>query len=90
MSRRKKAGYMTSHNIQPDILITLDTICKYCIQYDKYYYSYPESEWEGIGVFDYIIDCMESDHLLSSDQANKIRHDITEKIYIQKPYNREL
>ena len=90
MSGRKETRHMTSHNIQPDILITLDTICKYCIKYDKYYYSYPESEWEGIGVFDYIIDCMESDHLLSSDQANKIRHDITEKIYIQKPYNREL
>ena len=49
---------MKSHYIQPDILITLDEICRYCIQYDKEYSSYPESEWEGIGIFEYIIDCM--------------------------------
>ena len=52
---------MKSHYIQPDILITLDEICRYCIQYDK-----------------------------ENSQADKIRHDIAEKIYIQKPYNREL
>ena len=90
MFGRKETGDLTSHNIQPDILITLDTICKYCIKYDQDYESYPESEWEGIGVFDFIVDCMEHDKLLTCDQANKIRHDISEKIYIQAPYNREL
>jgi hypothetical protein len=55
-----------------DILIKLDDIVKFCVEYDKLYGRYPESAWEGKALLGDLLDSLVERSIISRESYQEI------------------
>jgi hypothetical protein len=73
--------------------IELAELARYCKQYDSENDSYPESEWEGRFVFEYILDCLVNDSGMTNAERDNLIESLGKTIDVVyrdwKNFNRE-